>query len=746
LDVSGAVFVPAGQTFEQEVVWRVFEGDGEWSARLSRPVQLIDLGADGAVRVFTEGEWIEWREGTWRVLSDWASTSAGEFVVAAADGRPVRVRLPWREVRQVVRQGDRLWVATEADPYLISGNEARSLGWPSRNRVRQVVVDSDGVLWVASSGGLFRQVAGGWGRVAVTDGLERDWGTGEVLGAAFDGLGRLWAATRAGVACRERNSWRFYEGKDGLPWNDFTGMTAGRGGEVWLGTRLGAVWFDGVDWHYRQGPRWLPQDEVRQVRVDAMGRVWLGTAGGLGVIERRPMTLADKAAFYEDEIARYIKRTTYGFVAEAALRRPGDRASADPQDSDNDGLWTAMYGAGQCFAFGATGDLEAKSRARKAFEALRFLQEVTQGGERSPPVGYVARTVRPVEWPDPNVGRLERDRAEQRQDRRWKVIDPRWPRSADGRWFWKTDTSSDELDGHYFLYGLYYELCADTEAERGRVRVVVRELTDHLIEHGFALQDHDGQPTRWAVFGPAQLNGEADWWPERGLNSLSLLSYLAVAGWVTGDPKYVAVSRDLIDRHGYAQNAMYPKVQQGAGSGNQSDDEMAFMCYYTLLRYTRDEVLKGQIRWSFFRYWANESPELNPLFNFLYAAHGLGALGENPWGWFALDPWGDWLGESMATLRGFPLDRLNWPHRNSHRLDVERLRPPAVRDIYEFTEGRRGHRVGGRVLPVENRHFNHWNTDPWQLDYGGGGHELAAGTVFLLPYYAGLFHGFIEKP
>ena len=58
----------------------------------------------------------------------------------------------------------------------------------------------------------------------------------------------------------------------------------------------------------------------------------------------------------------------------------------------------------------------------------------------------------------------------------------------------------------------------------------------------------------------------------------------------------------------------------------------------------------------------------------------------------------------------------------------------------------RGHLVNGKVLPVENRFFNHWNTDPWQLDYGGNGNELAAGTVFLLPYYMGLHHGFIEKP
>lgn len=101
----------------------------------------------------------------------------------------------------------------------------------------------------------------------------------------------------------------------------------------------------------------------------------------------------------------------------------------------------------------------------------------------------------------------------------------------------------------------------------------------------------------------------------------------------------------------------------------------------------------------------------------------------------------------MATLRGLPLDRVDWSHRNSHRLDLRRLPPVKSVDISSPDAGsRRGYRVNGKVLPVENRHFTHWNTDPWDLDYGGGGSELAAGTVFLLPYYMGLYHGFIEKP
>jgi len=733
----------APQAFRQEIAQQYGPAEG-----LPHGIQLLDAGADGVPRVFAAGRWYvqgKGEPGMWHSVPEWTPVSPDEFVLSNATGESVRIRLPWQEVHRVVRFNDRIWITTAERLFALNGDTLQSVPIPLGSPLQQVAVSPQGALVVATRDGLWRQAGKDWRPIEVSDRQGRAWVVNDVLAVTYDALGRLWFATHAGVGCQTENGWRFYEGKDGLPTSDFTGLAAGPGGEVWFGTKSGVIRYEGEEWHYRQGPHWLPGDEIRQIRVDSEGAAWIATPEGLGRIERRPMTLAEKAGFYEDEITRYVKRTTYGFVAEAVLRQAGDKASSDPQDSDNDGLWTAMYGAGECFGYSATGDEICLRRAQQAFEALRFLQKVTQGGQSSPPQGFVARTVRPVEWPDPNVGRLERDRADQQGDSLWKVIDPRWPRSADGRWFWKCDTSSDELDGHYFFYPLYYDLCAKTEGERDRVREVVRELTDHLLEHHYVLMDHDGRPTRWAVFGPQFLNRDPRWWPERGLNSLSILSYLAVAAHVTGDPKYQAASRELIELHGYAQNLMYPKVQQGPGSGNQSDDEMAFMCYYSLLRCSTDDALKAQVRWSFFRYWANEAAEMNPFFNFAYAAHNLEVSAKNTWGSFSLAPYGEWFEDSVATLRGFPLDRRNWPHRNSHRLDLERLRPPAVRDIYE-SEGGRGYRVSGKVLPVENRHFNHWNTDPWQLDYGGAGNVLGAGTVFLLPYYMGLFHGFIELP
>lgn len=87
----------------------------------------------------------------------------------------------------------------------------------------------------------------------------------------------------------------------------------------------------------------------------------------------------------------------------------------------------------------------------------------------------------------------------------------------------------------------------------------------------------------------------------------------------------------------------------------------------------------------------------------------------------------------MATLRGFPLDRANWAHHNSHRLDVIPLRRQQVIDFTTTDRARRGYRVNGKVLPVEERFFNHWNTDPWRLDYGGDGRELASAPCFSSP-------------
>lgn len=707
--------------FPQEVSQQVTQIGGE---PLVDPRNLL-IDDQGAVHLRTEtAHWMLKADGDWGRLATEAFPLANQVV--AMDGQ---------------------WLLATDDGVSRWANGQQQVAGLVGVKVNSLAVSVDGRQAAATEDGAFEtDAAGEWLPLEIYDAVGRQWGVRDVRVVVYDNRGQLWVGQPAGLACRTEQGWVFYEGRDGLPYADFTSAAAGSDGRIWFGTRIGLVGWDNGRWLYRQGKRFLPGDEVRSVVVAADGTPWVATDGGLAALTSKPMRLADKASFYEDQIDRYIKRTPFGYTSEVNLREPADLSHIIYTDSDNDGLWTAMYGASQCYAAAVTGSDQHKAAAKQAFEAIRFLQTVTQGGQPSPPPGYIARTILPTDGPDPNEGRVERDRrARATSDRLWKVYDPRWPVSADGQWYWKSDTSSDELDGHYYFLPLYYDLVAQDESEKERVREVVRDLTDHLLGHNFQLVDVDGTPTRWAVFNPENINQNRDWWAGRGLNSLSIMTYLTVAEHITGDARYGRALEILRREHSYEANAMVAKVQYGIGSGNQSDDEMAMMCFYSLIKYTPDAELRRNMLYSMYTYWRLMQPERNPFFNFTYAVHGLGATHETPYGEYPIEPWDGWLEDAMQTLTSFPLDRLNWSHRNSHRLDLVELPRQSRGDPGERAGRGRGHLVDGKVLPVENRHFNHWNTDPWRFDYGGDGRQLASGTVFLLPYWLGRYYSFIDE-
>ena len=727
------------------------------------PETSVNCLAVSGARVFagTAKGLASYSEGYWRAASGFNQhpvelcASAGDGVYFTYDGGLRQITpagtsrvadLPPGQPRTLAAREGLVVLATDQAIYRLN---------PGRNsfdpiplpvpavQARQLAAGPNGELAVAAEQGLFVQdQAGKWRTEQPRDG-NKSWAPIDVRGVAYDSSARLWFASPQGAGRRDESGWKLFTGQEGLPYDDFTTMAAGEAGVVWFGTRRGAIRFDGKLWAYRQGLRWLPGDDVRAIAVAGNGNAWFATSAGAGLIERKPMTLAEKAKFFEEEIDRRHRRTEHGYVMAVRLPKAGDKSEWTQHDSDNDGLWTAMYGAGECFAYAATKDPLAKARARKAFEALRFLSIVTQGGEHPAPPGFPARSILPTSGTDPNIrDSRERDiRTRAERDHLWKILSPRWPKSADGKWFWKTDTSSDELDGHYFLYALYYDLVAETPQEKEDVRAVVRAITDHLLDHNYSLVDWDGKPTRWAVFDPASLNDEKAFWAGRGLNSLSILSYLKVAEHMTGDAKYRRAYDRLVTEHKYATNTMVPKISAGPGSGNQSDDEMAFMSFYDLLMYETDETLLQKYAYALANYWAIERPELNPFFNFVAAASLKGKTFTDAYRTQDLSPRGPWLEESVETLRRLPLDRIDWAHRNSHRKDIVRLRTY----ISEDAEVRgAGHLRNGKVLPVDERSFEFWNHNPYRLDTGGAGHGLADGAVFLLPYYMGLYHRYIE--
>jgi hypothetical protein len=476
----------------------------------------------------------------------------------------------------------------------------------------------------------------------------------------------------------------------------------------WIGTDQGAIRHnislrfglrdkspsESNDWgfEYFAGKRWLPDDRVTGIgfETNRSGNdvIWLETPNGFSRIEYKPMTLAEKSkAFVERVRARHVR---HGLTADSILRTPGDLSTNQTASSDNDGLWTQMYVAAEAFRYKVTGEADARANARQGFEAMLRLEEVTGIP------GFHARSIIKVgEDVQPQDGE--------------------WHDTADGKWRWKGDTSSDEIVGHYFGYAVYYDLVAD-EAERRKIRGVVTRMTDHILNNNFQLIDVDGKRTRWGWWGPEEIWADPD---ETGLRALHILSHLRVARHITGDPRYEQAYNELIAKHRYHLLTRNQKINY-PGRVNHSDDELAFLSYYPLLNYETDPKLREVYVQSLERSWQVERPERNPLWNFIYAVGSGGKEFDR--------------GEAIRTLKEIPMDQISWTVTNSHRLDVP---TDTLNDRFDRKQAL-------IVLPYDESPINRWNGNPYRLEGGDDGRSEGDGVYFLLPYWMGRYHKLID--
>ena len=58
------------------------------------------------------------------------------------------------------------------------------------------------------------------------------------------------------------------------------------------------------------------------------------------------------------------------------------------------------------------------------------------------------------------------------------------------------------------------------------------------MRNGYKLIDVTGQPTRWGVWSPDQLNLNQSWADEHGVNSLQILTFLLSAYHITKNDSY----------------------------------------------------------------------------------------------------------------------------------------------------------------------------------------------------------------
>jgi hypothetical protein len=478
-----------------------------------------------------------------------------------------------------------------------------------------------------------------------------------------------------------------------LPVNDLTVIAVESPEVTWIGSPQGAVRLDVRELRveYFAGERWLPDDRVTGIGFDR-GSTWIETAKGFSRIDYTETTLADKSrAFVERIQARHNR---WGLTASSDLRVPGDLSTNQLVSTDNDGLWTAMYVAAECFRFKVTGQADARDNARRGMQAVLRLEAITGIP------GFPARSFIKV-----GVDTQPRD--------------GEWHDAAETGWRWKGDTSSDEIVGHYFVYPIYYDLVAD-ESEKAQLRAALERITNHILDHQYQLIDLDGQRTRWGWWGPDDIWTEPG---ETGLRALHLLSHLRVAMHLAAGTeaahKYQTAYDDLINRHRYHLLTRNQKIAI-PGHINHSDDELAFLSYYPLLQYETDPQLRAVYTQSLERSWQVERPERNPLWNVIYAA---GAKAKD------FD-----RAESIRTLREIPMETISWTVHNSSRLDVP----------VDPLSDRFGHRQALVVLPYDEIPMWKWNGNPYNLDGGNGGRGEDDGAYFLLPYWMGRYHRLFE--
>ncbi|MBQ3602539.1 MAG: hypothetical protein IJA02_01710 [Clostridia bacterium] len=534
---------------------------------------------------------------------------------------------------------------------------------------------------------------------------------------AIDAIGHLWVGTDKGLNIYDGRSY-WFNGNDlySVPAGAINDMFFAADGKKYFATNTGIVTLIEGKISYFSYGAWLMHPTVTKITVSENGTIAAVTPRGISIITSKYMTLEEKANHYDEMAVKYYTRNE-GYQVSRELRKYGDLDSGWLPNSDNDGLFTGLYCASQCFRYKVTGDEAAKANAKRAVEAMIKLTQVT--GKP----GFTARATRYSH--EENFGTENREE--------WHYCED----NPDCEWL--GETSSDEMTGHFYAYGIYYDLVADDE-EKAKIAEVVRTITDHIIDNNFHLTDIDGVPTTWANWEPDLLNNDDRWYYEKGTNSLEILSFLKTTYHVTGDKKYNDVYEMLIKKHHYAMNCMQYKCEDAHIA--HIDDQLDFTNIYPLLVYSDNEAHKEIFKMGLTHHWEYERVERSPMFNITY-----GALTNNNCD----------IENAAKSLSEMNLDLIRWPVFNSHRKDI-------VWDTEQEAMG-----VPAQLkYPVEysSRVLTHYDGNPFVCDSGveefvevnskdvnrtlilpgtsgANGMRAMMPYIYLLPYWMGRYYGLL---
>ncbi len=386
----------------------------------------------------------------------------------------------------------------------------------------------------------------------------------------------------------------------------------------------------------------------------AKDAVWVRTETGVSYIELKVLGAEEKAEILTNETLRFVDR--HGMVSQKELRTARDPASAVPYGhSDNSGSFTCMFAVGELCKYAVLkrtlGEADAKTQAAKkstvrACEACLLLCYISCRGN-----GFVARTYITKDEPVPDDGlfyRITNGKATclpltQAKERgiAGKVIDASALIPARLRHMYedegytiddityKGDTSSDEITHHYLLFYFIHEILGEEDPELDAlVKDRAKAILDHILTHGNALTECDGEPTTWAKWNKEYF-GTPIGWSDGCLNAAELLSYLKITMHVTGEQgRWAQAYKRLAVDEGYARLTALHDARFFMSAASQGleqveelmygDNSLATCAYWMLITLEKDETLLKQYKEGYRGWNFTFRREHDPAYDFPY--------------------------------------------------------------------------------------------------------------------------------
>lgn len=557
---------------------------------------------------------------------------------------------------------------------------------------------------------------------------------------------------------------------DGFPYplpsakSDYTCFAAGDDSVMWYGGKTGVTRYDpnGESLEdkimYFSAHRYLPHHAVDAILADGKD-LWALAGDKVSHIEMLTLTAEEKAEILLEETNNYVMRR--GMVSQRDLREHRNYESRYPYAAcDNDGLFTSGYAVGEMFRYATLREKlgedhprvkDARKNATKACEACLLLMYI-----HGRPEGFIARSYHVTGEPVPDDGIFYK-----REGKTAHCIETTYAKEngrvgeevpcdypvperlatlyrdlgyTDDDIYYKADTSSDEVTGHFLQMKFAHDFLAEGDPELDElIKDACKRTTLHIINHGFEFCESSGKPTTWAKWSKNYFENDPIGYVDAPLNSSEMLVYLKITMYITGEKGLWQETYDKLISEGYADLGPkhYDRFYQGAMREKVNPEEdlmygdnmLALMTYWMLCTLEDNEELLEKYR-AAFRSWSGLIlREHTPGYDFMYK-----------------------LGVPDADI-DIEKDAKWFTHFETNRLlaSVNSRRHDVAVKLGRNYEEKREYEISALLMPDE-RHVSKYDRNPYDLFMGENrGTCIESCYIYTYAYWIGRYYGFIDE-